>query len=209
MSNSISSQLIAYVVISLVCLIPVVALYWIFGDQNYFGLSGGWKTAVATGPIGAYVYLWVYSTKFHRKMTQGTLVKEKETRAEEQEVAKSKNLPLELPNVAGTWRGTWSWHTDGKEESEDSETVEIKQNGRMLTGTIKGSTGHVSKLEGIILNRVVTFYYVSTVAGRLSSGSVTVKVDGDENTEMAGHQVVHELIAEDIESSRYHLQKLS
>jgi hypothetical protein len=48
-------DLIALPVIMVVCLIPVVVLYRLFGSQNFFGLDGFWKGVVATGPIGDIV----------------------------------------------------------------------------------------------------------------------------------------------------------
>lgn len=44
----------------LIPLLPVISLYWLFQTQNYFGLDGFWKGIVASGPIGAYLFMvWI------------------------------------------------------------------------------------------------------------------------------------------------------
>ena len=54
---SLSRMIGAWLAIVGVPLIPVVILYGLFGNQNYFGLDGWAKGLVATGPVAAYVFL--------------------------------------------------------------------------------------------------------------------------------------------------------
>jgi hypothetical protein len=50
-------SLFVYVVLVLVPLVPVLVIYDLYGEQNYFGLDQWVKGMVATGPIAAYVFL--------------------------------------------------------------------------------------------------------------------------------------------------------
>jgi hypothetical protein len=49
------ASLIVWMILLLLPLLPVISLYTLFQDQNFFGLGGAAKTIVATGPIAAYL----------------------------------------------------------------------------------------------------------------------------------------------------------
>jgi hypothetical protein len=53
---------------------------------------------------------------------------------------------------------------------------------------------------------MITFYYVSQKASRLSCGSVTVKVSGVGDS-LEGHQIYYDLELEKLESTEYKLTK--
>lgn len=51
-------------------LVPVIILYIIFDQQNYFQLQGIWRNVLAAGPIGAYIFVywhgWIVFEKLGR-----------------------------------------------------------------------------------------------------------------------------------------------
>jgi len=49
--------ILPYTIVGLLPLIPVIVLYYIFKDQNYFGLEQKEKGLLMLGPIAAYVVL--------------------------------------------------------------------------------------------------------------------------------------------------------
>jgi hypothetical protein len=55
-------------------LIPVVILYWLFREQNFFDLKGGARFALSTGgPIGAYIVLLWLALNEGRKLFSSPL----------------------------------------------------------------------------------------------------------------------------------------
>lgn len=201
---------LVFVVVAVVCLVPIAVLYYLFGAVNYFGLEGAWKGVVGSGPIAAYVFLYVLSLRHVLKFLKlgGSLMEEKTARKLEKANARETKLPIDIPRVGGSWKGTWSW-TD-KETDETTtykERVEIEQHGREITGIIKDDTGQESIFRGSIFAHMITFYYVSKKASRLSCGSVTVKVSGDGDS-MKGCQIYYDLELEILNSTAYSLTKI-
>lgn len=188
------SLCLVYVVVAIVCLVPVVVLYILFGVVNYFGLEGVWKGIIGSGPIAAYVFLYIYSLKrvlIFLKMG-GALMEEKKARELEK---------VDIPKIGGSWIGIWSWTDKTTNETTIyDERVEIEQHGREIKGTIEDDSGQESIFRGSIFAHMVTFHYVSKKASRLSCGSVTVKVSADGDS-MNGHQIYYDLELERLVSS--------
>ncbi len=53
-----------YAFFVLIPLVPVVLLYWFFGEQNYFNWEGISKGIVAAGPIAAYFVMVYYGKQY-------------------------------------------------------------------------------------------------------------------------------------------------
>lgn len=196
-----------YTVVAIVCLVPVAILYLIFGNINYFGLEGTWRGVVATGPIAAYVLLYIYTLRHVLSFMKigSPLMKEKDALDWERKEARARALPVDLPKVEGAWIGTWAWaDEDTGETTTYTETLEIKQHGREIAGTIKDDLGQESAFRGVIFARMVTFHFVSTRNSRLSCGSVTVRVNAD-GTSMDGHQIFFALDLERLVTTAYNL----
>lgn len=187
---------LVYIVVAIVCLVPVVVLYILFGAINYFGLEGGWKGIVGSGPIAAYVFLYRYSLiRILDLLKLGGAMLEKKAR---------KLDKVDIPEVGGSWIGTWSW-TDKTTIYEQEERVEIEQHGREIKGTIKDDSGQESFFRGSIFAHMVTFHYVSMKASRLSCGSVTVEISADVDS-MNGQQIYYDLELKKLVSTVYNLK---
>ena len=202
------SLCLVYVVVAIVCLVPVVVLYILFGAENYFGLEGVWKGVIGSGPIAAYVFLYIYSLRRVLNFLKmgGALLEEKMARELEEVDTRTTNLPIEIPKVGGSWIGTWSWTDKTTNETTTyKERVEIEQHGREIKGTINDDSGQESFFRGSIFAHMVTFHYVSKKASRLSCGSVTVKVSADGDS-MNGHQIYYDLELEKLFSTVYDLK---
>lgn len=199
---------LVFAVVFVVCLVPIVVLYILFGTVNYFGLEGAWKGVVGSGPVAAYVFLYIYSLRYVLKFLKlgGALMAEDKVRKLEEGEAVATDVPIEIPKVAGAWVGNWSWldESTGK-TSTYTESVEIEQQGREITGSIKDDRGQESVFRGSIFARMVTFYFVSRRQSRLSCGSVTVKVSAD-GGHMNGYQIYYDLELEKLVSTAYRLE---
>lgn len=55
-------------ILLLLPVIPVILLYWLFAELNYFELQNTVKGIVATGPIAAYVGIILIGSNIYRKM---------------------------------------------------------------------------------------------------------------------------------------------
>lgn len=204
-SNSTNVNVIL-VTVAGVCLIPVVVLYWLFGNLNYFELTGTWKGVVASGPIAAYVLLYIFTLRRVLKVRE-PLMKEKEVLELEKAEAQRSDLPIEIPNIEGAWKGTWDWRDEETgEPGTNEEKVTIKQEGREIAGTITDSYGQKSAFHGTIFARMVTLYYVSDRQGRLSCGSVSVKISADARS-MKGCQIYYDLDDEELIGTVYTLER--
>lgn len=202
---------LVYIVVAIVCLVPVVVLYILFGAINYFGLEGALKGVIGSGPIAAYVFLYRYSLIRILDLMKlgGALLEEKKARELEEVDTQTTNLPIEIPRVEGSWIGIWSWTDETtNEKTIYEETAEIEQHGREIKGTIKDESGQESVFRGSIFAHMVTFHYVSMKASRLSCGSVTVKVSADGDS-MNGHQIYYDLELEKLVSTVYNLKPKS
>ncbi|MHC4640378.1 MAG: hypothetical protein ACYS32_01950 [Planctomycetota bacterium] len=204
-SQSISTNVCAILMVAaVVCLIPVVVLYWLF--DNYFELTGTWKGVVASGPIAAYALLYYLTIRRALKVRE-PLMKEKEFRDLEIPEAQRSDLPIEIPNIEGTWKGRWDWRDEETGDlGTNTEDVIIKQKGREIDGTIMDSDGQKSAFHGTIFARMVTLYFVSERQGRPSCGSVSVKISADERS-MEGRQIYYDLVYEELIGTVYSLQR--
>jgi len=151
------------------------------------------------GPIAAYICLVGFSVWCYCKLRGDQLLPERQTR------------PLEtrsVPDVSGTWNGTWSWtDSEGGTETLTTERVSVtEQNGRSISGTITDQEGLHADFRGEIYNRVVTMYYVSTKEQRLSCGSLTVELSGDGRS-MDGTQVFYAIDLKRLVTTPYRLER--
>lgn len=60
------SPLLLFFVVFLLPLVPVVVLYRLFGEANYFGFDGWAKGVTASGPVALYVFLIYFGLRFIR-----------------------------------------------------------------------------------------------------------------------------------------------
>jgi hypothetical protein len=197
-----------YVVVFLVCLVPVVVLYVLFGTLNFFGLEGTWKGVIAGGPLAAYVFLYIYTLRHLLKVLKlgSPLMEENTAREAEKLDARTTNLPIEVPKVEGTWVGSWAWSYETTNETAAfEETVEIVQQGREITGSITDDSGLQCAFRGSIFARMVTFHFVSRIESRLSCGSVSVKVSPTGES-MNGYQIYYDLELERLVTTPYSLK---
>lgn len=209
-NEQIRSYCLVFVVVAIVCLVPVALLYLLFKGLNLFALQGTWKGVFGAGPIAAYVFLYVLSLRYVLKFLKlgGPLMDEKKVRELEEAHARETDLPIEIPRVGGSWKGTWPWTDEESGETTTyEERVEIEQHGREITGTIKDDSGQESAFRGSIFARMITFYFVSKKESRLSCGSVTVRVSADGDS-LNGHQIYYDLELEKLESTEYNLTKI-
>ena len=185
-------------VVLLLPLIPVAFLYQQFGDRNYFGLDGWVRGMVTSGPIAAYVVLvWLFQ-RFYRNLRRDQLFPEQ----------KAKQLETtDVPDIKGTWRGEWQWKDSDEKVHTFTETFTIdKQDGRVISGTVKDQEGLEAKFRGEIYNRVVALYYVSSKTERLSAGSLTVELSGDSKS-MKGEQVYYAIDLNRLVTTPYRLKR--
>ena len=198
-NRNVLNLIIVNVVALLVPLLPVVILYLLFGKLNYFGLDGTWKSIVGAGPIAAYIFLYVITLRHIPQITR-PLIAEKRVRQLEQVES------TQVPDIQGTWIGTWPWQNPETGQNEDwKETVQVSQHGRHVTGTIRDTDGQNSRFTGSIFSRMLTFYYVSETNSRISCGSVTVRIDPYAKS-MEGHQIYYDLDLEKLIPTPYKLE---
>lgn len=63
-------SVIIWAALIVVPLIPVIALYWLFRELNYFELADAARGLVATGPIAAYVAIVAIGTRTYFKLNR-------------------------------------------------------------------------------------------------------------------------------------------
>jgi len=199
MKEIIVRYIVKFGVPVLMPLIPVIILYWFFGEQNYFNLDGFWKSVVCSGPIAAYAFLYWLTLKYPPLINK-PLIDEKEL----QRIERAKSI--ELPDIKGKWVGSWEWEDPNTGKNIMEETIAIKQNGRYITGTIESTDGLNSSFQGSIFARMLTFYYVSKSNSRISCGSVTVKINPLTNL-MEGYQIYHDLFSEELTQTNYKIKR--
>ena len=57
MTNYMVRIILIYFSLVMIPIIPILVLYWLFGEMNYFGLEGWIKGLVSSGPIAAYLFM--------------------------------------------------------------------------------------------------------------------------------------------------------
>jgi hypothetical protein len=113
-------------------------------------------------------------------------------------------LMADIPKVSGSWSTTSEEPQDkAGRRAPSKEEVELKQAGRYIWGTIRGSRGREWKLSGHLVGQTLfaSFEYRSRKqAGGAGSLTLLVRPRGNE---MAGWQCWHDLDTNEIEGARY------
>jgi hypothetical protein len=164
--------------IVLLPLVPVLLLYWLFSDQNFFELKDAAKGIVATGPVAAYIFLVWTLWKIYPRVAALT----------------GEVSPLQA-KILGTWDFASMSGSGTKREgscsiSEQHGLLELSGNFVQDAKNVGSWESKMAQIDGQRFEVLYRLDEVSEDGPQQSTGVLSVHIDSDNLKQMTGNWMV-------------------